>query len=88
MRDLAGKTDNDAAQRDMKIKLMTEAPVKKLVLKMAVPTVISMMVTAIYNLADAAYIGHLSTEATAAVGISFAYMTFIHAIGFFFGHGS
>ena len=88
MRDLAGKTDNDAAQRDMKIKLMTEAPVKKLVLKMAVPTVISMMVTAIYNLADAAYIGHLSTEATAAVGISFAYMTFIQAIGFFFGHGS
>ncbi|MBR4491430.1 MAG: MATE family efflux transporter [Bacteroidales bacterium] len=82
------QTDNDIQQRDAKYRMMTEAPVRRLVLKMAVPTVISMMVTAIYNVADAAFVGHLSTEATAAVGISFAYMTFIQAIGFFFGHGS
>ena len=82
------QTDNDLRQRDAKYRLMTEAPVRRLVLKMAVPTVISMMVTAIYNVADAAFVGHLSTEATAGVGISFAYMTFIQAIGFFFGHGS
>lgn len=47
-----------------------------------------MVVTALYNVVDAAFIGHLSTEATAGIGISFAYMTFIQAIGFFFGHGS
>ena len=82
------QADNDLRQRDAKFRLMTEAPVRRLVLKMALPTVISMMVTAIYNVADAAFVGHLSTEATAGVGISFAYMTFIQAIGFFFGHGS
>ena len=60
----------------------------KLVLALAVPTIVSMMVTALYNVVDAAFIGHLSTEATAGIGIAFAYMTFIQAMGFFFGHGS
>ena len=46
------------------------------------------MVTALYNIIDAFFVGHLSTEATAGVGVSFAYMTFINALGFFFGHGS
>lgn len=82
-------TENkDNIQREAKYLLMTQTPVKRLVLKMAVPTVISMMVTAIYNVVDAAYIGHLNTEATAGVGVSFAYMTFIQAFGFFCGHGS
>ena len=68
--------------------MMTESPVRQLVMKMAVPTIISMMVTALYNIIDAFFVGHISTEATAGVGVSFAYMTFINAIGFFFGHGS
>ncbi|MBQ6083958.1 MAG: MATE family efflux transporter [Bacteroidales bacterium] len=67
---------------------MTESPVHQLVMKMAVPTIISMMVTALYNIIDAFFVGHISTEATAGVGVSFAYMTFINAVGFFFGHGS
>lgn len=67
---------------------MTNTPVKRLVLRMAGPTIISMMITALYNVVDAMFIGHLSTEATAGVGVAFAYMTFIQAIGFFFGHGS
>ncbi len=78
----------DEQKRDEKFAMMTQAPIKKLVLKMAVPTIISMMVTAIYNVVDAAYVGHLSTEATAGVGVVFAYMTFIQAFGFFCGHGS
>lgn len=59
-----------------------------LVCKMAVPTIIAMVTTAFYNVVDAAFIGRLSTEGTAGIGISFAYMTFIQALGFFFGHGS
>ena len=73
---------------DDKYVYMTETPVRKLVLKLAVPTMVSMMVTALYNVVDAAFVGHLSTEATAGIGIAFAYMTFIQAMGFFFGHGS
>lgn len=67
---------------------MTRRPVKLLVCKMAVPTIIAMVTTALYNVVDAAFIGRLSTEGTAGIGISFAYMTFIQALGFFFGHGS
>lgn len=67
---------------------MTTLPVKLLVCKMAVPTIIAMVVTALYNVVDAAFVGRLSTEGTAGIGISFAYMTFIQALGFFFGHGS
>ncbi len=60
----------------------------RLVLRLALPSMVSMVVTALYNVVDAAFVGHLSTEATAGIGIAFAYMTFIQAIGFFFGHGS
>ncbi len=67
---------------------MTEQPVKLMVCRMAVPTIIAMVTTALYNVVDAAFIGRLSTEGTAGIGISFAYMTFIQALGFFFGHGS
>ena len=67
---------------------MTETPVPRLVLRLAVPSMVSMVVTALYDVVDAAFVGHLSTEATAGIGISFAYMTFIQAVGFFFGHGS
>ena len=67
---------------------MTRQPVKLLVCKMAVPTIIAMVTTALYNVVDAAFIGRLSTGGTAGIGISFAYMTFIQALGFFFGHGS
>lgn len=73
---------------DSKYHEMTETPVPRLVLRLAIPSMISMVVTAFYNVVDAAFVGHLSTEATAGIGIAFAYMTFIQAVGFFFGHGS
>ena len=73
---------------ERKYEEMTQRPVKLLVCKMAVPTIIAMVTTALYNVVDAAFIGRLSTEGTAAIGVSFAYMTFIQALGFFFGHGS
>lgn len=73
---------------EAKYREMTQQPVPRLVMKLAIPSIVSMMVTAFYNVIDAIFIGHLSTEATAGIGISFAYMTFIQAMGFFFGHGS
>lgn len=73
---------------DEKYREMTETPIPRLVFRLAIPSMVSMVVTALYNVVDSAFIGHLSTEATAGIGISFAYMTFIQAVGFFFGHGS
>ena len=79
---------NDERKINERYKMMTEQPVRRLILKLAVPTIISMLVTTIYNMVDSFYVGHLSTEAVAGVGVSFAYMAFINACGFFFGHGS
>jgi hypothetical protein len=71
-----------------KFEVLTTAPVEKLVLHMAVPTIITMMISALYNMADTYFVSFLGTRATAAVGVSFSFMAIIQAIGFFFGHGS
>lgn len=68
--------------------MMTEAPIPGLVGRLAVPTIISMMVTSIYNMADTFFVGRIGTSATAAVGVVFPVMAVIQALGFFCGHGS
>lgn len=67
---------------------MTTTPVPKLVCSLAVPTIISMLVTSFYNMADTFFVGKLDTQSTAAVGVVFSVMAIIQAVGFFFGHGS
>ena len=81
-------TASDQRKLEERYQMMTQQPVKRLILKMSVPTIISMLVTSIYNMVDSFFVGHLSTEAVAGVGVAFAYMAFINACGFFFGHGS
>lgn len=67
---------------------MLTAPIPGLVARLAVPTIISMLVTAFYNMADTFFVGQIGTSATAAVGVVFSVMAIIQACGFFFGHGS
>lgn len=67
---------------------MTETPVVKLVATLAVPTVISMMVTNVYNLVDTAFVGTLGNSASGAVGIVFGYMAILQAVGFLCGQGA
>ena len=67
---------------------LTETPVPKLICTLAVPTIISMLVTGIYNSADTYFVGRISTQATAAVGLVFSVMAIIQALGFFCGQGS
>ncbi len=59
-----------------------------LVLGLAIPAILSMLVTSLYNMADTYFVGQISTGATGAVGVSFGLMSIIQAVGFFFGHGS
>lgn len=69
-------------------KILT-APVMPLLIKMAVPTILGMLVMTIYNLTDTFFIGCLGNKSmTAAIGISFSLMSFIQALGFWFGYGS
>ena len=74
--------------QEQKYKTMTEAPVKGLIVKLAIPTMISMLVTSFYNMADTFFVGKLGPSATGAVGVVFSVMAIIQAVGFFFGHGS
>ena len=67
---------------------MTQEPVPHLICELAGPTIISMLVTSFYNMADTFFVGQVGTSATGAVGVSFSVMAVIQAFGFFFGHGS
>ena len=72
-----------------KYKRMTEAPVKGLILRLAAPTMVSMLVTSFYNLADTYFVGQLANvNATAAVTVAYSLMNVIQAIGFYFWQGS
>lgn len=73
---------------DQKYIQMTQTPVEKLIAKLAIPTIISMLISTIYNMADTFFIGMISTSASGAVGVSFSVMAIIQALGFFFGQGA
>ena len=76
-------------EREQKYRMMTEPPVGRLICKLAIPCIISMLVTAFYNMADTYFVGMLkSNAATGAVGVVFSMMAIIQAVGFFFGQGS
>ena len=67
---------------------MTTLPVGRLVTEMAVPSIFSMLISGIYNLADTFFIGQINTQSVAAMGIVYAYMVLIQSMAIFFGQGS
>lgn len=75
------KTDN-------RYKKMINTPIPKLILGLAAPTVISMLVTNIYNMADTFFVSRISTSASGAIGITATLSLIIQAIGLTFGHGA
>lgn len=71
-----------------RFKKMTETPVRRLIITLSVPTIISNLVSTLYNAADTFFVGQISTAASAAVGVALSLQAVIQAIGFFFGQGS
>ncbi|MBO5228813.1 MAG: MATE family efflux transporter, partial [Lachnospiraceae bacterium] len=67
---------------------MTQEPVGSLVVKLGIPTTISMLVTNIYNMVDTMFVGQLGTSASGAVGIVFGFMAILQAFGFMYGQGA
>ena len=68
--------------------MMTMQPVPSLIMKLGIPTMISMFVTSIYNMADSYFVGQINTSASGATGVVLGLMAILQAIGFMFGHGS
>ncbi len=67
---------------------MTKTSIPKVVVEMAIPTVVSMVVSSLYNIADTYFVSRLGTSASGAVGIVLPLMAIIQAIGFTLGMGS
>lgn len=67
---------------------MANAPVRWLITTLAIPTIITMLVTAVYNMADSYFVGKIDTTSVASIGIVFSIMTLLQAIGFSLGNGS
>ena len=67
---------------------MTQTPIPRLIVSLSIPTILSMLVTSIYNMVDTAFVGRLGNSASGAVGIVFGYMAILQAVGFMFGQGS
>lgn len=64
-------------------------PLPPLIIRMAIPTIVGMMVSVIYNLTDAFWIGLLNDKSmTAAIGVVFSFVSLVQALGFWFGYGS
>ena len=79
---------DEAARSALQFEKMTKTPVPKLILGLAAPTILSMLITSIYNLADTFFVGQLSTSASGAVGVVSSLMAIIQALGFMLGHGA
>lgn len=66
---------------------MVNTPVKRLIMSLSIPTIISMLITSIYNLADTFFVSQLGVSASGAVGVVFPVMAIIQAVGFTLGMG-
>ena len=75
--------------KEMKRKAILNDALLPLLIKTSIPTIIGMLVMVIYNLTDTFFVGILNNKSmTAAIGIVFSFMSFIQALGFWFGYGS
>lgn len=86
---MSEQTQTLGGAKEEKFIRMTTRPVEKLICRLAIPTIISMLVTSFYNLADTFFVRHLEQDSmVAAVGVVLPLMNIIQAIGFYHGHGS
>lgn len=71
-----------------KHKMMTEMPVKRLILRLSIPSIAALLLSSAYGFADAFFIAKLGTDAAGAVGVALAIVALIQAVGFTLGNGA
>lgn len=71
-----------------KFQQLTNGKIESLILKLAFPTILSMLISTLYNMADAFFVGTINAQASGAISVVFSYMAIVQAFGYFFGHGS
>lgn len=74
--------------KSQNLSFMLDKPISQLVIKLAIPSIISMLILSVYSLVDIFFVSKLGTSASAAVGIVFSIMTLVQAVGFMLGTGA
>ena len=71
-----------------KTELLGSAPIAKALLAMGIPTMIGMMINALYNLVDAYFVGGLGTSQMGAISVTFPLGQAVVGLGLLFGNGA
>ena len=79
----------DEAKREERILRMTTAKIYPLLIRMAIPSMVGMMVSTVYGMTDTYFVGKLNDATlTASVGVVFTFISIVQAIGFWLGYGA
>ena len=71
-----------------KMALLGSAPIPKALLSLGLPTMTGMLINALYNLADAYFVGGLGTVQMGAVTVAFPLGQVVVGLGLLFGNGA
>lgn len=74
--------------KNKKMELLGCAPIHKALLALGLPTMIGMMINALYNLVDAYFVGGLGTSQMGAISVAFPLGQVIVGLGLLFGNGA
>ena len=85
---MARKTASRADDADARFYEMTQAPLGRTIVRLAVPSTVANIVTVTYNLTDTFYVGCVGTAAVAAAGVVMPLTVILKSIGLMFGMGS
>ena len=71
-----------------KLELLGNAPIPKALLAMGIPTMIGMLINALYNLVDAYFVGGLGESQMGAISIVYPLGQVVVGLGLLFGNGA
>lgn len=75
-------------KKENKLKMMSEGNITKVLFQLGIPVIIGMLVTSLYNVVDAMFVGGLGTSQMGAVSIAYPIVQVIIGLGLTFGSGS
>lgn len=75
-------------EHNSKMALLGSAPIPRALLALGLPTMIGMLINALYNLADTYFVGGLGTDAMGAVTVAFPLGQIVVGLGLLFGNGA
>ncbi|UJA32826.1 MATE family efflux transporter [Clostridium sporogenes] len=76
------------SEKNPRILMMEKGDIAKTLFKLGIPMVVSMLVTALYNVVDTYFVSNLGTQQSGAVSVSFPLSFYFSGVGLTFGVGA